>query len=155
MKTKRLTLCIFTLLGLLIACKQAISETAITVYKSPTCGCCSKWISHMENSNFKAKAIEYTNMSHIKDNLAIPQSLRSCHTGVVQHAKGQYIFEGHIPAETIQRFLENPPANAIGLAVPGMPIGSPGMEVGERKDTYNVVLITKTGEDKIYEKIND
>ena len=108
----------------------------VTVYKSPTCGCCSMWVEHLEASGFEVESIARTDMGAVKDSLGVPSHLSSCHTGVVDG----YVVEGHVPAEQIKRLLDERP-DALGLSVPGMPIGSPGMEVGDQRDPYDVVLI--------------
>ena len=109
----------------------------ITVYKSPTCGCCTKWIKHLEKNGFHVEAKNSKKMREIKRKLGIEPKFQSCHTGLVN---GYYI-EGHVPAKDIKRLLKEKP-KAVGLTVPGMPMGSPGME-GARKDPYSVLLIKK------------
>ncbi|MGH1540005.1 MAG: DUF411 domain-containing protein [Arenicella sp.] len=147
---KYYTLLLFTVL----LANKAIASNEMQVYKSPNCGCCVKWVSHLEDNGFSSSTFNKDAMSMIKDELNIPKQYRSCHTGVVIHSEGKYIFEGHVPAETIKRFLSNPPENALGLSVPGMPVGSPGMEVGSRKDYYEVLLLLNNGDSKVYEKMN-
>jgi hypothetical protein len=137
-----------------IASADEKSDITINVFKSPTCGCCSKWIEHLEDNQFKTSFVNADDMSVVKKFYKIPSSMQSCHTGVVKSGQNEYIFEGHIPAKTIERFLQSPPANAIGLSVPGMPIGSPGMEMGDRKDYYEVYVIYSDGSSKLFEKIN-
>lgn len=112
----------------------------ITVYKSPTCDCCNKWVKHLKNSGFKVNTVSMFNMKKIKLQEGVPQQLASCHTAMV----GNYVIEGHVPANDIKRLLVEMPA-IDGLSVPGMPMGSPGME-GSIKDSYNVLTFTK-GED--------
>ncbi len=116
----------------------------ITVYKTPTCGCCSKWVRHLEKNGFEVNAINRNNLNSVKSEAGIPRKLASCHTAVV----GDYVIEGHVPADDIKRLLKEQPA-ASGLAVPGMPMGSPGME-GSRKDAYNVMMFTKEGDSLIF-----
>ncbi len=118
----------------------------ITVYKSPTCGCCKKWITHLEDNGFKVKAIDSNDMASIKDQQGVPMGARSCHTAVVN----DYVIEGHVPAQDIKNLLKEKRAVA-GLAVPGMPMGSPGME-GSRVDKYMVYEFDKTGHAKIVSK---
>jgi len=122
------------------------SDDVITVYKSPTCGCCSKWISHLEENGFKVKAINSKNMSKIKDKHNVPVAARSCHTAII----GDYVIEGHVPAADIKQLIAEK-RSVAGLAVPGMPMGSPGME-GPRKDKYNVYEFEKNGHTKIVTK---
>jgi hypothetical protein len=117
----------------LLASDAAIAPVEVTVYKSPTCGCCSKWVDHMTASGFKVIAHDTSNMQAVKTKLGVPDAMASCHTSVVNG----YVIEGHVPAVDIQRLLRDKPTVA-GLAVPGMVTGSPGME-GSRSDPYNVI----------------
>jgi hypothetical protein len=111
----------------------APAPVEVTVYKSPTCGCCSKWADHMTASGFKVIAHDTSDMRSVKAKLGVPDAMASCHTSVV----AGYVIEGHVPAADIQRLLRDKPKVA-GLAVPGMVTGSPGME-GTRSDPYNVI----------------
>lgn len=114
----------------------------VTVYKDPTCGCCAKWVEHLEQNGFATKTIEVANVDEVKDKNRVPKQARSCHTGLV----GGYTIEGHVPAADIQRLLKERPRGVIGLAVPGMPIGSPGMEVkGAKAQAYDVIAFDKEG----------
>lgn len=126
--------------GLLLA-QPCMAADVMTVYKSPTCGCCKKWIDHLEENGFKVKSVDMRDVIPKKVELGITQQTASCHTGVING----YVIEGHVPASDIKRLLKEKPANALGLSVPGMPIGSPGMEQGNRKDNYSVLIIDKTG----------
>ncbi|MGQ0813145.1 MAG: DUF411 domain-containing protein [Gemmatimonadota bacterium] len=121
---------------------------AITVYKSPTCGCCSAWVKHVKKAGFDVREINVEDVEPYKKRYGVPLDLASCHTGVV----GDYAFEGHVPADLMLKFLDAPPRNAKGLAVPGMPLGSPGMEVLGRKDAYDVVLFDKAGTRRVFAK---
>ena len=117
---------------------------SITVYKSPTCGCCTKWVSHLEDHGFKVDAINRNDMNSVKSDAGIPRQLASCHTAKI----GGYIIEGHVPADDIKRLLKERP-DVAGLTVPGMPMGSPGME-GHRQDSYDVLTFTRTGETGVF-----
>ena len=117
----------------------------VTVYKSPTCGCCAMWVEHMEAAGFDVVTVDRTDMGAVKDSLGVPSHLSSCHTGVV----GDYVVEGHVPAEHVARLLDEAP-EASGLAVPGMPIGSPGMEMGDRRDPYDVVVFDEGGDGAVF-----
>lgn len=117
----------------------AASET-ITVYKSPTCGCCRNWIKHLEAAGFEVEAIDSDDMNAVKLEFGVPKSMTSCHTARV----AGYTIEGHVPVADILRLLGKRP-EADGLAVPGMPVGSPGMEVGDRVDPYKVMLFGEEG----------
>jgi hypothetical protein len=119
----------------------------ITVYKSPSCGCCKNWVDHVKAAGFTVEVHDVDNLSDIKADAAVPASARSCHTAIV----GGYAIEGHVPAATIQRLLKEKPAIA-GIAVPGMPVGSPGMEVpGQPADKYDVVAFKADGSTSVYE----
>jgi hypothetical protein len=119
----------------------------ITVYKSPTCGCCGSWVDHVKAAGFAVEVHDVDNLSDIKADAGVPANARSCHTAIV----GGYAIEGHVPATTIQRLLKEKPAIA-GVAVPGMPVGSPGMEVpGQPADKYDVVAFKADGSTSVYE----
>ena len=118
----------------------------VTVYKSATCGCCGKWIEHMQDAGFKVTAHNREDMNQIKDKNGVAYQLRSCNTAVVDG----YIVEGHVPAGDIRRLLKERPA-VDGLAVPGMPAGSPGME-GAYVDPYDVVAFTRGKNDRVFAK---
>jgi len=124
---------------------QAKEKTPeIIVYKSPTCGCCQKWVKHLETAGFNVKTINKRNMNPVKAQFGVKRQYQSCHTAKV----GGYFIEGHVSAKEIRRLLKEKP-NAKGLAVPGMPMGSPGME-GHRKDMYSVLLINNKNKAEIY-----
>lgn len=129
-----------------------IQAEELTVYKSPTCGCCQAWIDHVENTGLATHTIHPSEMDMVKDSLQIPRDTRSCHTAV---SKQGYVFEGHIPARYIQRFLSNPIEGAIGLAVPAMPIGSPGMEMGDKFTPYEILLLKKDGGAEVFAVIEN
>ena len=130
---------------------HSAETVTLDVYKSQSCGCCNKWIKHIEGVGLEATAHHPANLNAIKANHHIAPRYRSCHTAV---SKEGYVFEGHIPGLIVQRFLAKPPPNSIGLAVPGMPLGSPGMEMGDRKDDYDVLSLTKDGNAAVYEHIS-
>lgn len=110
----------------------------ITVYKTPTCGCCSMWVDHLKASGFTVETVDMPNLSEVKARYGVAPEMQSCHTGVVDG----YVVEGHVPADDIKRLLAERP-EARGIAVPGMPIGSPGMEVpGQAAQPYDVMLLT-------------
>ncbi|WP_019028656.1 DUF411 domain-containing protein [Colwellia piezophila] len=120
----------------------------LDVYKSATCGCCKKWISHINDNGFQSKIHNRTNISVIKDKKGIEPRFRSCHTAI---SKEGYIFEGHVPAKYIQRFLQETHHDGVlGLSVPAMPVGSPGMEVGDKFQPYKVLLLKSDGTYDIY-----
>jgi hypothetical protein len=120
---------------------SAAAAPNMTVYHDPNCGCCGGWVAHMRRAGFQVRVIDTDDLAAIKSRFRIPSDLVSCHTAEVDG----YIIEGHIPALAIQRLLAERPA-AAGLAVPGMPIGSPGMEApGAANETYDVMLFGPWG----------
>jgi hypothetical protein len=127
----------------------AVAQTTGVVSKSPTCGCCVKWVEHMEKAGFSLAPRDMSSgelMRHkLKLGLSGPQA--SCHTAEI----GGYVVEGHVPADDVKRLLAEKP-DAIGLTVPDMPIGSPGMEVGDKKEPYDVLLVKKDGSTEVFAK---
>ena len=111
-------------------------------HKSPYCGCCTEWTKHMQEAGFTVEEKLHDDMNPIKQKLGIKPQLASCHTAEING----FVFEGHVPAQDIKAFLENPPKNAKGLAVPGIPMGSPGMEYGNQKDAYSVYAFNEQGQ---------
>lgn len=138
------------LVALLFHSLSALAATELTVFKSPTCGCCTVWMEHLEQRDFAVSSQHPDDLDALKQRLNIKPQYQSCHTAVSVEG---YVFEGHVPAALIKRFLAEKPKDAIGLAVPGMPIGSPGMEVGERFQPYEVLLLKKDGSIEVYEKV--
>jgi len=112
----------------------------VIVYKSPSCGCCAKWVDHMRDAGFKVKVNNTSDVYPIKQEYGLPRGMGSCHTAIVDG----YVIEGHVPANDVQRLLAEKPI-ARGLAVPGMPIGSPGMEQGSYKERYEVIVFGPEG----------
>jgi len=150
---------LFLLMAVMLAATPLAADDAananaepvmLDVYKSPTCGCCSVWIDHLEERGFLAQVRHPSDLNQVKRKLGVPVRYQSCHTAVT--ADG-YIFEGHIPAHIIKKFLDEKPADAIGLTVPGMPVGSPGMEVGENFMPYQVLLIKESGTPEVYAEV--
>jgi hypothetical protein len=118
----------------------------VDVYKSPSCGCCGAWIEHLQKSGFTVRAHDVDDTSTMRRTLRMPEKFGSCHTAKV----GNYVLEGHVPASEIKRLLTERP-KALGLAVPAMPVGSPGMEVASgRVDPYHVLLIQADGKSTVY-----
>jgi hypothetical protein len=118
----------------------------LTVYKDPSCGCCTKWIEHLRASGLDPAVHDHTDMDALKDSLGVPATLRSCHTAVA----GKYVVEGHVPATDIKRLIRTAPKGIVGIAVPGMPGGSPGMEMGGRVDRYDVIAFAANGATKMF-----
>ena len=123
---------------------QAADPVAIDVYRDPNCGCCKAWIAHLENNGFKVTDHVENNMSALKSELGVPQELASCHTAVLD---GRFI-EGHVPAADILKMRQQ--SDIIGLAVPGMPAGSPGMEMGDRVDAYDVISLDENNDSSVF-----
>jgi hypothetical protein len=117
----------------------------MTVYKDPNCGGCAEWVKHARKAGFAVTVRDTADMPSVKASFGIPSALESCHTARV----GAYAIEGHVPADVILKLLRDQPA-ARGLAVPGMPMGSPGMEQGGMKDAYDVVLFDKAGKTRVF-----
>jgi hypothetical protein len=118
---------------------------AMTVYKSPTCGCCRDWITHARGAGFTVKSIDMDDLTQIKRDAGVPKDMESCHTVLV----GRYVVEGHVPADLVKKMLDEKPA-IVGLAVPGMVVGSPGMEQGSMKQPYNVIAFAAGGKTSVY-----
>jgi hypothetical protein len=115
------------------------------VYKSPTCGCCNAWVEHMRQSGFRVETHDTSNVDPVKDAGHVPMNGRSCHTARV----GQYVIEGHVPADLVKKLLAEHPADVAGLTVPGMVTGSPGME-GPNPQHYDVIAFTRDGQTRVY-----
>lgn len=127
----------------------ALAESAaVTVYKSPTCGCCTKWIDHLEANGFEVSAVDVADVGPVKLEHGVPAELASCHTALVDG----YVVEGHVPASDLARLLREKP-DVKGLAVPDMPLGSPGMEVPDpsRHERYQVLSFDEGGRIQVYE----
>lgn len=128
-------------LSLLISCSSvSAAGPQVSVYKTRTCGCCSKWVEHMKASGFEVQVTDVPSTAEYRRKLGVPERLQSCHTAVVNG----YAVEGHVPAADVHRLLKSA-TKAKGLAVPGMPIGSPGMEQGPRRQAYSVILFDEKG----------
>lgn len=117
-----------------------------TIYKSPTCGCCQKWVEHIQKAGYKVTVHDVDDVAVYKQKHGVPDALASCHTGIVT---GGYVVEGHVPADLIDKVIAERPKDIRGLAVPGMPQGSPGMETG-RVDRYEVVAFLRDGKTRVY-----
>ena len=128
-----------------VVAEEPLAE--ITVWHSPTCGCCTKWIHHLEQAGFPVRSHAQHDVAMIKHRLGLPNDLASCHTGMVDG----YVIEGHVPAEDIKRLLKERPF-VRGLSVPGMPIGSPGMEMGDRVDPYEVLSFDEDGKTEVFSR---
>jgi hypothetical protein len=123
---------------------QAADSRTVDVYRDPNCGCCTAWIKHLQGNGFTVNDHLENNMSRVKTRLGVPPQLASCHTGVID---GRFL-EGHVPASDILKLAQHP--ELLGLAVPGMPVGSPGMEVGEQQDAYQVIGVDRQGQARVF-----
>ena len=144
-------LAITLLPGTLRAAPGTVATTPVEVWKDPNCGCCQDWVNHMQANGFAVK-VHDTGNNAVRARLGLPQKLGSCHTALV----GGYLVEGHVPASDVRKLLQQKP-KALGLAVPGMPVGSPGMDgpaYGERRDPYDVLLVAHDGSTRVFNSYN-
>ena len=147
--TRRTLLAALSLVALLVATAsaQAPALTKMTVYKSPTCGCCAKWVEHMKKAGFDLAVTDTDNVSLIKAEHKVPSNLAACHTAIVNG----YVVEGHVPEDVIRKMLAEKP-KISGIAVPGMPMGAPGMETEGVPQSYDVMAFDATGATRVYVK---
>ncbi|WP_413501545.1 DUF411 domain-containing protein [Psychrobacter maritimus] len=127
-----------------------LKNVSATVYKDANCGCCKEWVGYAKNNGLSATTHDVADLSLFKERYGVPQQMRSCHTTVTTDG---FVFEGHVPAKHMAEFLENPPAQAIGLVVPSMPVGSPGMEYQDKFMPYKVMQLNKDGTTEVYAAI--
>jgi hypothetical protein len=138
------------LIGTATLVSQQQKPPTVEVYKTVTCGCCSLWVEHLEANGFTVRATNLESLGDLKAKYRIPPRAQSCHTAVVNG----YVVEGHVPAADVLRLLKERPA-IVGLAVPGMPIGSPGMEVpGQKPQPFDVLAFDKTGQTRVFTSHN-
>lgn len=142
---KLLAISALTILSLNLPAEEIVKQPEIVVYRSPSCSCCGKWIEYLKQNNFNIKSVSSPDMEAVKEKFGVPDKLASCHTAVIDG----YIVEGHVPVEDIKKMLVNKPAIA-GIAAPGMPIGSPGMETDGQKDAYRVISFEKNGKTAVF-----
>ena len=147
--TRRTLLAALSLVALLVATAsaQAPALTKMTVYKSPTCGCCAKWVEHMKKAGFDLAVTDTDNVSLIKAEHKVPSNLAACHTAIVNG----YVVEGHVPEDVIRKMLAEKP-KISGIAVAGMPMGAPGMETEGVPQSYDVMAFDATGATRVYAK---
>ncbi|MFW6027238.1 MAG: DUF411 domain-containing protein [bacterium] len=131
--------------GVAFGFETSARAAEMTVYKDPNCGCCDRWVDHVKAAGFAVTVHDTADLGRIKAKFEVPEDLYSCHTATVDG----YLIEGHVPASDIKRLLSERP-EAQGIAVPGMPIGSPGMEQGSRRETYDVILFGTDGERSVF-----
>lgn len=122
-----------------------VPSPSVTVFKDRNCGCCKNWVEHLRKHAFDVTAQDTSDVGAVKRTARVPEELHSCHTAFVNG----YVIEGHVPAADIQRLLREKPKVA-GIAVPGMPLGSPGMEIGSRKDRYDVIAFNRDGSMRVF-----
>lgn len=125
------------------------SRPLVEVFKNPSCGCCGAWVDHLKAAGFDVKVTMVDDTSAVRRKYGLPDKFGSCHTAVV----AGYVVEGHVPADDVRKLLAMKP-EAVGLAVPGMPVGSPGMEMGARKDRYQVLLVDRQGRERVFASYN-
>jgi hypothetical protein len=123
----------------------SVTPVSIKVYKTPTCGCCKAWVEHLEQNGFKVEVMDMPDLSSVKAKYGVKPEMQACHTAIVDN----YVVEGHVPADVILKMINDKPAIA-GIAVPGMPMGSPGMEAGGAKESYTVLSFDSTGKSSVY-----
>ncbi len=134
------------LLGTIAACQaQTPPDNAMVVYKTPTCGCCTAWVEHVTAAGFKPRIVEMADLTPVRKQLNAPDELASCHIAVIS----RYIVEGHVPADAIRKLIAEKP-DAIGIFVPGMPLGSPGMEGPYGSQPFDVILLRRDGAREIF-----
>lgn len=135
---------VLCLLGMFLS--LIFADSQIIVYESPSCGCCTIWSHYLRKNRFETKEIKTLDLYKLKAHLSIPENLQSCHTAIIDG----YFIEGHVPAEDIQKLLSEKPKDILGLIVTGMPIGSPGMEQGNFKESFKVLALKENGETIIW-----
>jgi len=131
------------------ALRAAANNNRMVVYKTPTCGCCTAWINYVRNAGFTVEVHDLADLTEIKRNAGVPDQGASCHTAQI----GGYFVEGHVPVEDIRRMLAERP-DIRGIAAPGMPVGSPGMEAGDRRDRYEVKAVNRDGTATVWARHN-
>lgn len=144
-KLRILAVSVLMLVSIKLLADEIGNPIEITVYRSASCGCCGKWVEHLQQNQFKVKTVISDDMQAIKEKYAVPDKLASCHTAIVDG----YIVEGHVPADDIKNLLQNKP-KILGIAAPGMPMGSPGMEMDGQKQNYRVISYDKAGQFEVF-----
>lgn len=132
------------------ACARTPSATTVAVYKTPTCACCDNWIAHLRQAGFVVQINVLPNLRSLRSSHGMPEALASCHSGLIDG----YFVEGHVPAQDIRRLIAQRP-DAVGLSVPAMPLGSPGMETpGNDREPFDTLLVLKSGQTRIFARHN-
>ncbi|WP_026377155.1 DUF411 domain-containing protein [Aestuariibacter salexigens] len=154
MSNVRIYLALFALASIALnhlTIAKEIKNISLHVHKTPTCGCCKLWIDHINEQKISTTFEDLPYLDNVKTEFGIMPNYRSCHTAVSPEG---YVFEGHVPAKFIKRFLDEEHDGSIGLSVPAMPLGSPGMEVGDRFMPYKVLLLKKDGTSEVYAEVS-
>lgn len=138
----------FTILLTTTTSAQAANLPGVTMYRDPACTCCGGWMKHMESMGFKVKNVPTADIFTFKHEQGVTDDLASCHTAIIDG----YVVEGHVPSDDVKRLLAQKPDDIKGIAVPGMPVGTPGMEMGNKKDSYSVVAFDKQGQTKVFKQ---
>ncbi len=138
----------FTILLATTSSVQAANLPNAIMYRDPACTCCGAWMKHLQSQGFKVKNVPTADMITFKQKHGVTDDLASCHTAIIDG----YIVEGHVPSDDIKRLLAQKPDNIRGIAVPGMPVGTPGMEMGDKKNSYSVVSFDKRGQTKVFKQ---
>lgn len=131
------------------ACSTPPKKTEVTIFKTPACGCCGNWVNHLRSNGMNVVVHDLDDISHAAKELGVPKALSSCHSAWVEG----YFVEGHVPVIDIRRLVRERP-KAAGIAVPGMPIGAPGMEQGDRREPYDTVLVGRDGRTRVFARHN-
>jgi len=141
------TISALTALVIVVAASPGHGQTdrSVTMYKQVGCGCCTIWAEHLRKAGFKISSMEMPDMDRIKTTYGVPRAVQTCHTALVDG----YVVEGHVPLDAIEKMLKERPKIA-GIGVAGMPVGSPGMENGSRKDAYDVLAFDREGKTSLY-----
>jgi hypothetical protein len=130
----------------LLACAESAAAATLTVTRSASCGCCKHWVEHMRKAGFEVAEQVVDDVTPVARRLGVPDAVRSCHTSQIDGL----VIEGHVPAADVKRLLASRPKGAVGIAVPGMVVGSPGMEHGDHKEPYQVLLFDKAGKTRLF-----
>jgi hypothetical protein len=154
MKTGKIVSSLFALLLSITAASQvsaqSIDDVTLNTYKEETCGCCGGWMEHMDARGYHNITHHPADLNGMKEELGIKREWQSCHTAVTDAG---FLFEGHVPEKFVTQFLASPPEGALGLAVPGMPLGTPGMDFSDAFTPYDVILMMKDGSSSVFASV--
>ncbi|MBE9182964.1 DUF411 domain-containing protein [Oculatella sp. LEGE 06141] len=146
-RIQRWVICLVAIatITLLTPTTSAAADAAITVYRDPSCSCCGGWIDHLASQGFQASNVPTSDMDNLKQQYGVPDEMTSCHTAIIDG----YVIEGHVPVDDIKRLLAEQP-DVVGIAVPGMPVGTPGMESGDSRDSFTVFSFDQQGHTDVF-----